>query len=421
MLRHVRMPIAVLLVAMGTVAGCRGIETPTGLLEQSAPTGNFNSKKLRILLTDYVPRFADRVEQTADEILSQTSDPQIRRNALLWKSNAISACFCAAARPDPLAAFLDVQILSRQMTQFFERSDVEPALGRWQRLAVDASRDLELPLTQIGDMLDLPSSFDERFVAAFANEHPLTGLYFDRASLAAPFINDLQAPTRDTLDVVAQVSDNLNEMQRLSALYAEFLPKQARWQAELLLLAAVQNNGPLARPLESLTVASQAMDRLAATGESVPGLLERERRALHEIVHEERTETMAEIETMRGATLMAMTLQCTTMLGAVQEERRALNRDFDATVVRAIDKIDGLVARRGGELSQVAERVAERLWHRALQLALLIGLLVFAVLGGVVLCLRRGLFHRRRPVSIEPSDDVVVPLPQRGNTRTAAA
>jgi hypothetical protein len=84
------------------------VRSTSGLLEQTAPSINVSSRKLRVLLTDYVSQFADRIEQAADEILSQTSDPQIRRNALLWKSNAMTACFRAALRPDPLAAYLDI-------------------------------------------------------------------------------------------------------------------------------------------------------------------------------------------------------------------------------------------------------------------------------------------------------------------------
>ena len=401
MLRRQISLTAVLAVTFGTFAGCMSVRSPSGLLEQTAPATNLSSRKLRVLLTDYVPQFGDRIEQAADEILSQTSDPQIRRNALLWKSNAISACFRAASRPDPLAAYLDVWVLCRQMTQFLEQPSPNPVFGPWQAQAWETSRQLEAPLAQIRAMLSSNTPLDERFVEAFARDHPITSLYFDRASLAAPFIEDVEEPTRDMLDVVAEVSENLAEMQKLSAIYADFVPKQARWQAELLLLAATEDTGLLAKPLYNLGLASQAMDRLATSGETVPQLVERERDALHEIVRAERTETMAQIDQMRNATVAALRRERSVILQSFHDERRAFNRDLEGTVGGSIDKIDALIDQRARELSQVAERVAERLWQRVLQLLLLIGLLGAAGIFAVALCKRTVLVRRPAPAPDE--------------------
>ena len=133
-------------LTFGMFAGCMNVRSADGLLEQQAPTARLSSRKLRVLVTDYVPQFGHRVEQAADEILAQSSDPHLRRNALLWKSNAIAACFRAASRPDPFGAYLDVWILTRQMTQFFEQPSAHPVFGPWQARALETSRQLEAPL-----------------------------------------------------------------------------------------------------------------------------------------------------------------------------------------------------------------------------------------------------------------------------------
>ncbi|MHB8970769.1 MAG: hypothetical protein ACYC3X_10255 [Pirellulaceae bacterium] len=413
--------IAVLAVTVGMFVGCMTVRSTNGLLEQTAPATNLSSKKLRVLLTDYVPQFGDRVEQAADEILSQTSDPQIRRNALLWKSNAISACFCAASRPDPLAAYLDVSILSRQMTQFFAQPSSHSGLGPWQAQALETSRQLEAPLTQIQDLLRSNTRFDERLVDAFAREHPITSLYFSRASLAAPFIEEVEEPTRDMSGVVAEVSESLAEAQKLAALYAEFVPKQARWQAELLLLAATQETGLLAQPLQDLERASQAIDRLAATGEMIPQLVERERRALHAIVREERIETMAQIDQMRGATVEDLRLERSAILQSLHDERHAFNRDLEVSMNRSIDQVDTLIGQRGGELNQVAERVAERLWQRVLQLAILLGVFVVAGMFALTLCIRTVLVRRPPPLLGEPIQPAIASFEQHVSAHGRAA
>jgi hypothetical protein len=240
-------------------------------------------------------------------------------------------------------------------------------------------------------------------VDAFVREHPITSLYFDRASLAAPFIEQVQEPKRDMMDVVAELSENLAELRRLSAIYADFVPKQARWQAELLLLAATQDTGLLAEPLHNLGLASQAMDRLAASGETVPQLVERERNALHDIVRAERTETLAQLDQMRSDTLAALRVERAAILQSFQDERCSFNRDLDLTAERSIAGVDALIGRRAGELSQAAERVVELLWQRVIQWTVLVGLLVT---GGMLihyLC-RRAVAARRKPFGMgEPS------------------
>jgi hypothetical protein len=140
MISAVREPCAVLFLL--ALAGCQQMHASEGLLETTVPHSALSSVKLRALLNDFIPRFSDQVEESADRILAESTDPEIQRNALLWKSNSISACFQAASRTDPLAAYLDVWILCRQMTQLIEAPSPSPYFGTSQGLAVPTSRQL---------------------------------------------------------------------------------------------------------------------------------------------------------------------------------------------------------------------------------------------------------------------------------------
>lgn len=419
--REIPFTVALFLV-VGTFAGCLNVRSSMGLLEQTAPSTRLSSRKLRVLVTDFVPQFANRVEQVADAILSQTAEPRIRRNALLWKSNAIAACFRAASRPDPFAAYLDVRILTRQMTEFLEQPGpgADPVFGPWQAQAAQAARQLEAPLAEMGAMLGSNDSYYERFVDAYARSHPITSLYFQRESVAVPFIEDLREPGRDMLDVVAEVSQNLADIQRLSALFADFVPKQARWQAELLLIASTEETGPLAGPLQHMGTASQAFDRLAATSETVPQLVERERDALRGIVREERTESLLRIDQMRTDTLEALRLERAVILQSIHDERLGLNRDLDATVTRAINQVDGLVGQRGRELREFAEILAARIWQRILRLLLLAGLSLAA--GFIALAWYAMISSSRRPQpQIETCTETGIRPDETGTRHSRAA
>ena len=306
------------------------------------------------------------------------------------------------------------------MTQFFAQPSSHSGLGPWQAQALETSRQLEAPLTQIQDLLRSNTRFDERFVDAFAREHPITSLYFSRASLAAPFIEEVAEPTRDMSGVVAEVSESLAEAQKLSALYAEFVPKQARWQAELLLLAATQETGLLAQPLQDLERASQAIDRLAATGEMIPQLVERERRAPRNCSRganrdhsPDRPDAQATVEDLR--------LERSAILQSLHDERHAFNRDLEVSMDRSIDKVDTLIGQRGGELNQVAERVAERLWQRVLQLAILLGVFVVAGMFALTLCIRTVFVRRPPPLLGEPIQPAIASFEQHASAHGRAA
>ena len=53
------------------------------------------------------------------------------------------------------------------------------------------------------------------------------------------------------MEVLGRLETNIDELQSLARLYAEFLPKQARWQAELLSLDLIELD-PLADSLADL-------------------------------------------------------------------------------------------------------------------------------------------------------------------------
>jgi hypothetical protein len=388
--------ISVLAATILASAGCVHLQSQMGLLEETAPTSKLSSRKLRVLLTDYVPRFATGVEQCADRILAEASDVEVRRNALLWKSNAISACFSAAARHDPLAAYLDVWILNRQMTQYFEQTSAAPVFGNWQPLALATSRELEAPLEQIQSMLDANASNKGKFVEEFTRLHPITSLYFERASLAAPFIEDIRDPARDVANVVAEFSEDLGEIQRLSALYAEFVPKQARWQAELLFLSAADDTGLLSQPLQSMAVASQAMDRLASTFETIPQIVEREHNAVRELIQDERSEVIHRIDQMRNTTVADLRLEGAELLRTIHDERTAFDHNLHEVVGRSLEKADKLVCQRGRELGDAADRVAKRVWQQIVHLSQVGGMIILACVVAIALA-RRLLNARRRP------------------------
>jgi hypothetical protein len=375
---------SLLAVALCAV-GCQSVfPTPDkGLLEQLTPQAQLSSHQLRVLVNDFALRFNSRVEEGADRILAQTSDRTIRRNAILWKKNATSTAFRAASRTDSLAAYLDLWILNRQMAALFTSPEGNRLFGPYQAIAIETCRDLEPDLKSIYAAIgsDLPGlstvnaaadsdlPVGEAFVTQFAADYPIRNLYLERKSLSARYVQAVGGPTRELYQVVGQLQENLTELQKLSIVYAEHVPKQSRWEAELLLLDATDIE-TIAQPLAQFSAMADSVARVTPIVTSVPQLIHQERHQLQQFVAQERLATMEQIDRMRDATMGDIERERVAVLDAVREERIAAGQQLDMGLTRALYAADEISRQRTDEIAGHGEalidhafgRVQEMLW-----------------------------------------------------------
>jgi hypothetical protein len=110
------------ILASIVVSGCSLTSEMQGGLEREIPEARITSAQFRVWVTDAVLHAADRIEESAERIQVETPDPGVRRNVILWKLNAVQACFRAGTHRDSLASFVDLWIFSHQMATFFDGS-----------------------------------------------------------------------------------------------------------------------------------------------------------------------------------------------------------------------------------------------------------------------------------------------------------
>lgn len=116
--------LAVLLL----LPGCQTGPGRAGLERQVLAT-NSSTVVVRIAGNNFGERFARRVEEASDVTLAGTSDPVIRRRALLWKLHAIPACFMAQDHPSPVSSLADLAALCIQMHNFFRDGQGKDLFG----------------------------------------------------------------------------------------------------------------------------------------------------------------------------------------------------------------------------------------------------------------------------------------------------
>lgn len=377
--------LLLLLLAVGACAvGCQSIlpASKKGLLEQLTPEAQLSSHQLRVLVNDFALRFNSRVEEGADRILDQTSESAIRRNAILWKKNATSTAFRAASRTDSLAAYLDLWILNRQMAALFTSPEGSRLFGPYQSIALETCRDLEPDLKNIYKAIGTDLPLGENFVAKFAADYPVRNLYLERESLSSRYVQAVGEPIRELYQVVGQLQENLTELQKLSIVYAEHVPKQSRWEAELLLLDSA-NIETIARPLAQFSAMADSVAQVTPIVTSVPQMIDQERHQLQQFVAQERLATMEQIDRMRQATMGDIERERVAVVDAIRQERIAVGQQFDMGLSRALYAADEISRQRTDEMADHGEalidhafgRVHEMLWL-LVPLGLLIGLLL---------------------------------------------
>jgi hypothetical protein len=90
---------------------------------------------------------------SADQILAGTSDRAVRRQALLWKIEAVPALREALFQPDPMTAVADAWVLTFQMTDYFDTGLGGKALGDARPLALTTAQRLEAEMARVAASL----------------------------------------------------------------------------------------------------------------------------------------------------------------------------------------------------------------------------------------------------------------------------
>ncbi len=383
------LPVILCLLLTASLSGCQSFKEASGLLEQQSATG-MSSAELRAILDDLVLQYASRVELAADQIITQTSESEIHKNALLWKSNGISTCFQAATRRDPLAAFLNIWILNKQSLDLFRHPKSSRMFGPGQAIAVETTLQLEQSFDQILARIGKEFPIGEEFATRFASDHPIQNLYFDRASIAehyTDYIAEITIKDRDFKEVVGNLDGQIDQFHKLSAMYAEFLPKQARWQAELLVLEAIPDDA-FQTVLNEITSATESVRIMTSVADSIPNLVVQERDILRNTISEERIatmkslekiqfDTMRQLEQERVAVMLEFQKERETILDALKRERIAATENLTSFGHQIVDQVDSSANLKIDTLAEKGILITDHFFKRAVQM----GMALLAVLA----------------------------------------
>lgn len=317
------------------LAACAPNVRPASPTVASAAGVTLPADRLRIEAVEAGRRFAARVERVSEAIQDSTSSRQIWRNAQRWKINATQAAQDAVFRFEPLVSLLDLYALTVQQEAFFTTPPGDTLFGPFQPTVVSTVKTMRddlrsylltvLPAGREGRLLDTVDAWAARF--------PITTDQFSRYSIEGSAARLISADETSVFAAVGSMEQTVRTLDGRVAMLQGTLPKQARWQAELLARELLPGDAKDSL-LRDIGRATAAIDRLSLTASELPGLVTGEREAVLEAVSRERQLVVDAITAEREAVLLALRVGGEAAMVAVDSQRRAFLVDLEAATLR---------------------------------------------------------------------------------------
>lgn len=288
------------------------------------------------------------IEAAANDAGAQGRDPATRRRALLWKIEVIPAFYQALFYSDGLAATLDAWSLSIQLDEAVSTGAWRDQLGSMQPAAAEATgrirRQIEATVKATARTAD---GFERARVAVerWAGNHPVVGPIASRPSIIPELVRlSERGLDISVFQVMANMPASFADLATRMDIYAAYLPKAARWQAELM-ADDFGGREETRRALDTLASVERLTERtnalLSPAGlrgalDTASGQIRAERIAALASIDGQRVETLAYLTRERVAAVAELDRQREAMSRQVDELRRKVSADVDEVAGRVI-------------------------------------------------------------------------------------
>ena len=171
-------------------------------------------------------------------------------------------------------------------------------------------------------------------VQSWVAKHPIEHAFSSRSSVA-PVLAEWRSEDRDAFVAVGEVTDTIQNLSERLNTYAAQLPRQVRWQAELLVAELADEH-------------------------DVPGLLGAAGQAVREVLAAEHRAVLEDVNGQRQQTLDYLTAERLAALAALRQERIEALTAVEALQGRAVDAAMVRLRSRRGLRAVAAGRAARR-------------------------------------------------------------
>ena len=277
----------------------RGSSVDNNSVSQISESGaNRRLTALRIDLEKFLDYVESEVVSVAQQIESDTSDPNIRKATLLWRVST-TRFGNELARTDlaPAAMLLEVLKFCERQVRYLNSGAGKTIFQGHQSQAVAVTQRLMGRIETIARKHvpenSLPKMF--HYVQSYARKHPVEPVFvygipdasIEHSAELSLLTNLVTKPLstigkvgKDILDPTSRLADRVHEFNEL----IEDFPTLLRWQLNLLWLQ-LQDSDSMQRTVRSVEDVSRSSIRLAAVAESLPKQVREElQAALNDVI-----------------------------------------------------------------------------------------------------------------------------------------
>jgi hypothetical protein len=345
------------------------------------------ARQVRVWVYELTGQLAGRLERTADEIIESASDPAARRTALEWKAAGVPALQRASFHPDPVVALSDLWLFTVQLQDFFESPEGLLYLGEYAEPAIRTAKQME---QDVIDFIrergaDPKETGAYELIHDYAAKNPITASISTRPTAEPALMDRMPTGSIGAFAAVGTLVEGFADLSDRLSIYGEQLPKQVRWQAELLLFDMGLESIDIEAIEADVARLGRAADHLVEFSDGVPALIEEQ---VATVVPElEKAVIAIDLANLQASVddrvaghlavaLEAVTRERMAALDAVQQERIAALADAERManelVDRSFERVESMIDASVGRLIPVGA-------------ALMAGPFVLGLLAGWVL------------------------------------
>jgi hypothetical protein len=273
--------------------------------------------------------YSAEIEAAADRIILESHSPEARRQALMWKAEAIPVLQTTLLNTDPVAAVVDTWAFLFQMKAHMERPAVKEGFGKFHFVVAETLKNMDAEMERLIQVAAPSANVTDlrQRVGAWAEAHPIQAGLTGRQSADPDMIRKVGESDLGSIASLKAIGESLGDLNARLDSYNVYLPKQARWQAELL-LGDIARDPQVDVVMSNVVVLSNALAKTSSSMERMPETMGKAREAIRADVDGERLAAQAFLQDERLQTLDAVRQERIATIEAMHNERLAATADL---------------------------------------------------------------------------------------------
>ncbi len=315
------------------IFGCASGPTRKSSSVKSAPKVESSATELSSRNQSLLAIYSAEIETAADQIILESPSVAARRQALLWKIDAIPVLQKCLLNTDPVVAALDSWAFIFQMKEYMERPAVKQVFAGMYPVVTAALKNMDDEMQQLVQVAAPSAKIADlrQTIAGWAQAHPVHPNLAGRQSLEAERISKLGESELGTMASIKALGESLGDLTARLDSYNTYLPRQARWQAELMLSDLVRAP-EFSSALSNAAVLTDALAKTSKTMEQMPELVGQTRAGVMSDVDRQRLAAQAFVQEEREQIFDALARQRSALTADINRQRTAATADLHAEV-----------------------------------------------------------------------------------------